>query len=347
MEGRVGAVKPGAGAAAGAPRGPSTGLPRRACGGYLLPMMSRASRACPDCGAPNPLEADACVECNHLLSPIATVGLPRGEASGPAAGDDPGGAGLPAGAAPAGPRRPRPRPAPGGGLLGSRAVTEEPGKVIPRRRHARATFFGIGGAGEEQPGGAPSWIWFAVAGGALVIAVIAAIGITSQRPPFALPNGSRAQAAAADSLAKLLDRDSLDVAANVALGNLLYDTGNFGAAVRYYRRGLAARPDQPDVRVDLATSLHQSGHSPEAVAELQEVIAAHPGHALARFNLAIIYESLGRLEDAAAAFRSLDELPLSAELRAEVAKHLQRVVEKQGAAAAPAGRAPARPPAGR
>jgi hypothetical protein len=308
-------------------------------------MMSRASRACPDCGAPNPLDADVCTECDHPLSPIAFGRAPEAEDFDSPAGDDPGVPPAAGGPRP-GPRRPRPRPA-GGGLLGPRGVTEEPGRVIPRRRHARVTFFGIGGAGDEPPGGAPSWIWFAVAGAALVIAVIAAIGITSQRPPFALPNGSRAQAAAADSLAKVLDRDSLAVDANVGLGNLLYDTGNFGAAVRYYRRGLSVDPDQPDVRVDLATSLHQSGHSPEAVAELQEVIAAHPGHALARFNLAIVFESLGRLEDAAAAFRSLDELPLSAELRAEVAKHLQRVVEKQGAAAPPAERAPARPPAGR
>jgi hypothetical protein len=294
-------------------------------------MTPLASRSCLDCGAQNPLDATLCVECHRPLAPLASA-----EASGTA--EDEGALPTPAPTrtGPSGygvvPGRPR-RPPSGGGLLGSRGFTEEPGKVIPRRRHARVSLFGIGGTGDELPGGAPSWIWFAVAGAALAIAVIAAIGITSQKPPFAIPNATPEQAHYADSLARVLDRDSLDLAANVGLGNVLYDTHNFGEAVRYYRRALVVRPDLPDVRVDMATSLHQSGRSPEAIAELEQVIAAHPGHALAWFNLGIVYESVGRLADAEAAYRSVEGLPLGSELRAALARQLAGLGQKRRAAA--------------
>lgn len=292
-------------------------------------MTSLASRSCPDCGTRNPLDATACAECNHPLAPMASLETPTAGVE-----DPPAGAGAPPAAAPphAGPRRPR-RRASSGGLAGSRSVTEEPGRVIPRRRHARVALFGIGGGEGDQSGGAPSWIWFAVAGAALVIAVIAAIGITSQRPPFAISNATPEQAHYADSLAQALGRDSLDLAANVGLGNVLYDTGDFAGAVRYYRRALAAHPDLPDVRVDLAVSLHQSGHSPEAIAELQQVIAAHPEHGIARIDLGIVYESVGRLADAQAAYRSMESLPLTADLRAALAERLSGLEQKQRAAA--------------
>jgi tetratricopeptide (TPR) repeat protein len=212
-------------------------------------------------------------------------------------------------------------------------VVEEPGKIIPRRRHARAGLLGIGGAGAEQPGGAPSWIWFAVAAGALVIAVIAAVGITTQKPPFVISGATAEQSHYADSLSKVLGRDSLDLAANVGLGNVLYDSGHFDEAVRYYRRALAVHPDLPDVRVDMAVSLHQSGHTPEAIAELQQVIAAHPEHGIARLDLGIILESVGRLADAEAAYRAMANMPLPAELRSALAERTAGLQEKKRAMA--------------
>lgn len=218
-------------------------------------------------------------------------------------------------------------------MPGTPEVTEEPGKIIPRRRHARAGLFGIGGGPREQPGGAPSWLWFLIAAAALAIAVVAAIGITSRRPPLVIANATGPQREYADSLVRVLGRDSLDLSANVALGNLLYDTGNFGMAVAYYRRALAVHPDLPDVRVDLAVSLHQSGDSPAAIAELEQVIAAHPGHLIAPINLGIIYESIGRLADAEAVYRGMAGLSLPPELQVALERRLAGLELKKQAVA--------------
>src|SRR5881394_1126574 len=123
-------------------------------------MSPEATRPCPDCGTPNALDAEYCVECNHPIDPFARrVMAPQSR-----------------------PRPTRP-PEPLSPVPGAPVVSEEQGKVIPRRHHTRAGLFGIGA--EERPraaaGGAPGWIWAAVGAAALLIALGTAIGITSQR----------------------------------------------------------------------------------------------------------------------------------------------------------------------
>jgi tetratricopeptide (TPR) repeat protein len=230
-------------------------------------------------------------------------------------------------------------------LPGSPQVTEEPGKIIPRRHHDRASLFGIGGAGPEPPGSVPSWIWLLVGAAALGIAVFAAISITTSKPPLSIPGASREQTSTADSLIHVLERDSLDVLANIELGNVLYDTQHFDEAVRYYRRALGVHPDLPDVRVDMAVSLHQSGRTPEALGELQQVIAAHPEHTVARLDMGIIYESLGRLAEAESTYKAVESLPLTSELRQVVTQRLQALEarKKAGAAASSMPPSPATP----
>src|SRR5262245_14835039 len=179
-------------------------------------MSPEATRTCPDCGAANPLDAETCAECNHPLDPFARR-------------------------VPAPPGRPRPArpPEPASGLPGAPVVRQEEGKVIPRRQHERAGLFGIGGGDRPRSeGGAPGWIWAAVGAAALVIALITAISITSQRPSISMENADPAKLASADSLARILKKSPNDVSANIELGNLYYDTKNFGDAIIYYDRAL-------------------------------------------------------------------------------------------------------------
>jgi tetratricopeptide (TPR) repeat protein len=237
------------------------------------------------------------------------------------------------------PRPPRP-PAPGPVLPGSPEIIEEPGKIIPRRRHARVGLFGIGGGGPEPAGSAPSWIWLVVGAAALGIAVVAAIGITTQKPPLVIPGATREQAQVADSLVKALGRDSLDIVANIELGNLYYDTHNFGDAVRYYRRALAVHPDLPDVRVDMAVSLHQSGHTPEALGELSQVLAAHPEHVIARLDRGIILEAVGRVAEAESTYHAVSAMTLTADQRDLVARQLAGIQQRKSQPAAPGAAGP-------
>ena len=242
-------------------------------------MSPEATRPCPDCGAPNPLDAETCAECNHPIDPFArrvTAEALR-------------------------PPRPRPTrpPESGSPLPGTPRVTEERGKVIPRRHHQRAGLFGIGS--EERPrgaGGAPGWIWAAVGAGALLIALATAIGITSQRSRVNIEGADQAKLATADSLDKILRKNPDDVPALVAMGNLYYDTKNFDDAVGFYNRALAKDSTLIDVSVDRAVALHQAGHPDQAVRDLEGIVARHPEHAIAAFDLAVIYEFQGRKADA-------------------------------------------------
>jgi cytochrome c-type biogenesis protein CcmH/NrfG len=219
-------------------------------------------------------------------------------------------------------------------------VTEEPGKIIPRRRHARVGLFGIGAGQPEPAGSAPSWIWLLVGAAALVIAVGAAISITAQKPPLVIPGATRDQVQLGDSLVKALARDSLDIVANIELGNLYYDTHNFGDAVRYYRRALSVHPDLPDVRVDMAVSLHQSGHTPEALGELAQVIAAHPEHVIARLDLGIILEAVGRVAEAESTYNVVSGMTLTADQRDLVARQLAGLQQRKTMPAAPGASGP-------
>jgi tetratricopeptide (TPR) repeat protein len=204
--------------------------------------------------------------------------------------------------------------------------------VIPRRRHERAGLFGIGTRQEPRSAAsAPSWLWVAVGTLALAIVVSAAIGIATQEPPLAVPGASGEQAQRADSLAKLLRQDSTNVRAIVQLGNLFYDTKNYGEAVPYYRRALARDPSLIDTRVDLAVSLHQAGHTGEALAELDRVLAEKPDHAVAHFDLGVIQEFMGRLDMAQASYERAGALEIGPELREAVVERLAAVAQKKRA----------------
>lgn len=152
----------------------------------------------------------------------------------------------------------------------------------------------------EARGGtsAPGWLWAAVGLFALGVVLVSAIQIATAPKPIAVPNATPAQLASAESLSVLLRADSTAVGPNIGLGNLLYDTGNFGDAIPYYRRALAVDPNLIDVQVDLAVAHHNSGQSEVAREILEDAIAKRPDHAVAHFDLGVIYTQLGRRDDA-------------------------------------------------
>lgn len=276
-------------------------------------MSDEAFRNCPDCGVQNPLDAEHCRECNHVLDPIARV--------------------LAAG------RRPQ-RAHAKIQLPGVGQVVEEEGKVIHRRRHTRVGFFGIGASDKPAPeGSAPNWIWFAIGAFCIGVVLVAAVHITSQPPPFEVPGASPIQANTADSLHKVLQKDSLNVANNLRLANLLYDTQNFEKAVPYYRRVVRLDGSLIDARVDYAVSLHQAGNTPEAFAQLDHVLEMKPDHAVALFDKGVIHEFIGQFDEAVATYERTLELPLEPDLRHVVEQRLRATQEKRrspaGGGAAP------------
>lgn len=268
-------------------------------------MNDTPTRKCPDCGADNPVGAPYCAECNHPMEPLAASSR-----------------------VPSPPSRP-PRTRKLGGLPGSGEITEEHGKVIPRRRHSRIGFFGIG-AGDRRPpeGSAPGWLWLAIAGIAMIIVIVAAVGIATRQPPFSIPGATQIQARTADSLYQALKSDTTNVAGYVELGNLLYDTQNYARAVDYYRRALSLDPTLIDAQVDLAVSLHQSDRSGEALAELNDVLSRRPDHVVAHFDRGVILEFMGRLEEAAQEYQTVLDLDARPEIHDVAHQRLEAVQRK-------------------
>lgn len=99
---------------------------------------------------------------------------------------------------------------------------------------------------------------------------------------------------------RILADDPNNYDALVGLGNLYFDNQQYQQAVEYYRRALKINPDDPNVRTDLAICYIYLDLLDLAQTELQQVISKYPNHAQAHFNLAIVYQRMGRIKDAIA-----------------------------------------------
>jgi len=95
----------------------------------------------------------------------------------------------------------------------------------------------------------------------------------------------------------------------VPMGNKLMDEGNFPMAAECYRRALAIW-DNADVRVDFGACLHGMGLGKRAIEEFMKVVAESPDHAIANFNIGIVYQSLRQPDSARSYYqRYLDIAP--------------------------------------
>lgn len=193
----------------------------------------------------------------------------------------------------------------------------------------------------------PGWLWGAVGVAALAAVFIAAIQIANAPQPIAVPNASKEQSASAESLSVVLRADSSAVAPNVAMGNLMYDTGNFPLAIPFYQRALKKNPSLVDVEVDLAVSYHNSGDFETARRMLENVVAQHPDHAIALFDLGVVYQQLGRGDDAKRVLVRAREAAGPPEMVSVIEAMIARLDGKEPATALPPGHPPmdAPPPA--
>lgn len=103
---------------------------------------------------------------------------------------------------------------------------------------------------------------------------------------------------------RIIAEDPQNYEALVGLGNLYFDNQQYQQAVEYYRRALKIKPDDPNVRTDLAICYTYLDLLDLAASELKQVIEKYPNHAQAHFNLAIVYQRMGRIKDA---IEELDE----------------------------------------
>ncbi len=84
----------------------------------------------------------------------------------------------------------------------------------------------------------------------------------------------------------------------VMYGNHFMDNMNFPVAAECYRRALEINPNVPDVRVDYGACLHSMGLPERAIEEFKKVIEEDPSHAIACFNIGIVYRDMNEPDSA-------------------------------------------------
>ncbi|MCX7831852.1 MAG: PIN domain-containing protein [Actinobacteria bacterium] len=97
---------------------------------------------------------------------------------------------------------------------------------------------------------------------------------------------------------RILAEDPNNYEALVGIANLYFDNQQYQQAVEYYRRALKIKPEDPNVRTDLAICYTYLDLLDLAASELKQVIEKYPNHAQAHFNLAVVYQRMGRIKEA-------------------------------------------------
>lgn len=82
-------------------------------------------------------------------------------------------------------------------------------------------------------------------------------------------------------------------------GELAAEQENYGLAVRHFEQALAADPDDPYLRIRLATTMVQSGASEGAAKHIEKTLKNNPQDETTRRALAKYYEAAGEHEKAA------------------------------------------------
>jgi tetratricopeptide (TPR) repeat protein len=138
-----------------------------------------------------------------------------------------------------------------------------------------------------------------------ILLVVTAGYFSLKRPP-ALPSGPEAEIQShgdapmgnmADAI-KTLENLPSDYSSLVSLGNEFMDKRNYPVAAECYKRALALQGDSPDVRVDYGACLHGMGLAYRAIEEFRRVIDLHPSHAIANFDLGVVYYDLNETDSA-------------------------------------------------
>lgn len=176
----------------------------------------------------------------------------------------------------------------------------------------------------------PLVLWGSVA---LVVGVAFAYSAYTgvhRRGAAPIEGATAAQQRAADSLRAVLERDSTDLAATIACGDILYDTANWAAAAEYYARALARDSSRTRVLVDLGVCWYNQGQAARAERLFQLALRRRPGDAVALYNLGILRERAGDDEGALRYFhRSLAAGAPGAVARA-VVQHVQGIQRRTG-----------------
>jgi tetratricopeptide (TPR) repeat protein len=90
-------------------------------------------------------------------------------------------------------------------------------------------------------------------------------------------------------LKETVEANPKDVKSLVALGNLYYDSGKYQSAITYYQKSIEINPKDYDVLTDMGASYNALNQPDKALELFNQVTAEKPDHAMAWFNLGVVY----------------------------------------------------------
>jgi len=103
---------------------------------------------------------------------------------------------------------------------------------------------------------------------------------------------------ALDAYARAVEQEPSNVDARVNWGSLLHEQGSLEEAERVYNEALASLGDDPVLLFNLGVLMEDMNRRMEAVHAYQKALRLDPGLADAHYNVALLFEGLGRPKDA-------------------------------------------------
>jgi tetratricopeptide (TPR) repeat protein len=173
-------------------------------------------------------------------------------------------------------------------------------------------------------------LWLAIGGlGAIALLFIAVQGFQDSNFP-AVEGARPEQQQRADELRALIQEDSTNVAARVALGDVLYDTGNWPDAIVQYRAAVRMDSTKTEALVDLGVCYYNLGFSEDAKRHFELALARDPRQTVALFNMGIVHERRGDPKAALGFYqRSLETNPPES-MRPPIQQAIERTRQAAG-----------------
>ena len=111
-----------------------------------------------------------------------------------------------------------------------------------------------------------------------------------QTAPMPAPPGpsSLEVASKIQNLKDILKKDPKNLPAWVELGNLYFDSNQPKEAIEAYSQYLAIKPDNADVRTDMAIMYRNLGEMDRALEQFQKAAQSDPKHVNSRYNIGIV-----------------------------------------------------------
>jgi len=148
--------------------------------------------------------------------------------------------------------------------------------------------------------------------------------------PGAMPSGPVLPSAEVQARITRLEATVLaepkNFAAWFSLGNEYFDTHQHQKAVEAYGKGLAIKPDEPNVLTDQGVMYRDLGQFDNALANFQKANKLNPNHVQSLFNMGVVYSSdLHKPDEAAKAWNKVIALAPGSEQAAQARQMLSQL----------------------